>query len=274
MRNDMSHVLIDRPRRGGDDGQHKRSNRRKFNDPRGFDDAPTKGSTGARRQYGYEAKEFDDHLAPLWRFVRSRVGKPWDKVYSEVCEHLKATSVTQRHVLEHLDGMVEKNAVMVGKVPHHYWYGMSLRPLTSSSFYVHPKTGLLREVPKESSKAGDKRRQEAAALRNRYLHGFQDGRFYLWKKGDLWVRSELRTRANFDAFGVTGQRTCFVYDWCLDKMSSDTGFGSARRERYPAEFLKDNRYCATKPEVISKYELARLGLRNGPDPESVKAVIR
>jgi hypothetical protein len=89
-----------------------------------------------------------ENLAPLRRFLRSRVGRPWNDVHHEICALLNVRSAVQKHVLDHIREMVEVNVVMVDGVPHHkpgHWYGGS--PIVRNrwrEFYVCPLTGALR----------------------------------------------------------------------------------------------------------------------------------
>jgi hypothetical protein len=50
------------------------------------------------------AENARENLAPLRRFLASRVGRRWDDVYSEVRAAIRADSAAQLHVLQHLNG--------------------------------------------------------------------------------------------------------------------------------------------------------------------------
>jgi hypothetical protein len=96
-------------------------------------------------------KAFNDHLQPLLRYLYSKVGRPWDKVYSEIRALIGPNSTMQMHLLSHVQGAVEQNVRMVGKIPYRTTGGA----LTTSGrrnyrqLYVHPKTGLLCLAPQE-----------------------------------------------------------------------------------------------------------------------------
>jgi hypothetical protein len=47
-------------------------------------------------------KGLNENLAPLRRFLRSNVGRPWDKVFAEICEHLNFDSAVQLHIWQHI----------------------------------------------------------------------------------------------------------------------------------------------------------------------------
>src|SRR5262249_35468799 len=79
LRSDMHKVVTERPRHG------HRNRSQKWGGRVAEDyDGRTFVSSARRRQYGWYAKEFSDFLAPLRRYLRAQVGRPWDKVYSEI----------------------------------------------------------------------------------------------------------------------------------------------------------------------------------------------
>src|SRR4029077_7165209 len=88
-------------------------------------------------------------LAPLRRFLGRRVGRPWNAVYSEITASLRLDSVVQKHVLDHLFHFVEVHATLVKGAPHALRYGgpVPLESYRAGTFYVCPKTGLLRLAP-------------------------------------------------------------------------------------------------------------------------------
>lgn len=90
-------------------------------------------------------KEFSDDLNPLYRFLRRRLGKPWNKVYSEICSVVDRRSTTGDHVFLHLKDMVAVNSYMEGEklvVVNRWGPGSDYY-----QFYVHPESGLLCEKP-------------------------------------------------------------------------------------------------------------------------------
>lgn len=85
MRADMAKVIVERPRIGG---LYARRRRR----PRDIEDLPTAEAMGW--QHG-RTKEFSDYLSPLRRFLHSRVGRNWDRVYAEVRALIQANNTVQ-----------------------------------------------------------------------------------------------------------------------------------------------------------------------------------
>lgn len=160
MRADMHKVIVEEPRGGRGRGGHnatvrKDRCRRRMLDADALDALPQRGPIeprdGATRWFG-------EHLGPLRRFLMSRVGRPWDSVYSEIRQNLHATSTVHMHILQHLFQYVHMRVVVVGREvydadPKYAWQGEP-RALWDNhrTFYVHPKTGELcrpkrRETP-------------------------------------------------------------------------------------------------------------------------------
>jgi|SRR5262245_5446575 len=144
MRDDMSKVVIERPRSGHSLPGYKTRLRIRHYDPeKDYDDLPKRVS-GSRSKYirAGEIKYFSDLLGPLRRFLRKNVGRPWDKIYSEMKESLDDRKVTGRHVFEHVDMDVEMHP-MIGEDGELYKLGYSGRLLPIYDYYVDPRTGLL-----------------------------------------------------------------------------------------------------------------------------------
>lgn len=146
MRKDMSKVIVERPRKGramagarpgrsvvveDDDGEPLRAGR---------------GGRAPKKPREEKTKSLNENLAPLRRFLASQVGRPWNKVFSEIAEHLKPTSTVQQHVRDHIEDFVAvKTRMRGGVVMIMARYGGE-RALAEDyhPFYVHPRTGILR----------------------------------------------------------------------------------------------------------------------------------
>lgn len=106
--------LTERPRRGGKYTYRavRGSDRVRIRAKGKDEDYEDHGETKMRKVYGWDRKEFDDHLSPVRRWLRRQVGRPWDKVWSEICE-LNLNSVLGKHLRDHvyqaegLGGMVK-----------------------------------------------------------------------------------------------------------------------------------------------------------------------
>lgn len=152
MRADMSKLIVERPR-------CRRPKRAGSWYPRGslksawypdMEDAPVREGMG----FGYAEKRLNENLRPLVRFLRSRVGRSWDKVYSEIAEHLRLTNAIQQHVIVHVRQFLDEHPMMIDGAPQRrQWHGggWSWAPLVSIGmalrFYVCPRTRQLRLAP-------------------------------------------------------------------------------------------------------------------------------
>ncbi len=96
--------------------------------------------------YSGGTKHLNDNLEPLQRYLVSKVGKNWDKVYSELCGQLKKNTVSGQHVFNHLFDYVFLNVVAENKNIYCLRFGKYeiLRSTQSwPKFYVNSKTGQL-----------------------------------------------------------------------------------------------------------------------------------
>ena len=144
MREDMSKVVIERPREGhGLPSRKTRLRIRRYDLDKEYDDLPSRVS-GSRSKYirSREIKYFSDLIGPLRRFLRKNVGRPWDQVYSEMKLHLDDRKVTGRHVFEHVETEVEMHA-LIGDDGELYKLDYGGRYQSIYEFYVDPRTGLL-----------------------------------------------------------------------------------------------------------------------------------
>lgn len=145
MRSDMAQVIVERPRRG-----------HRLGYPRGFlarfardlESAPSRESMGR----GYGQKGLNENLAPLVRFLRSRVGRPWSAVFSEISERISVSSAVQKHVVDHLRDFVSVRTWEAdGAIwTLEGWSGVQRVEARGrhAQFYVCPRTGLLLEAPR------------------------------------------------------------------------------------------------------------------------------
>ena len=104
MRRDMAQVIIERPRHS--------PQAPKARVLRVLEDNPR--SEGMRRPHVLHrrSKDFSDLLGPLKRYLRKQVGRPWNKVYSDICEHLRAGKPVDDHVKRHVEDFVAFHVIM------------------------------------------------------------------------------------------------------------------------------------------------------------------
>jgi hypothetical protein len=138
----MAKVIVERPRYGS-----RLPTKGKGYDRRaaGFDveDQPKREGMKIRGRAG---KSLNEHLAPLRRYLGKQVGRPWDKIFADVCRFLDRNSAVQDHVRDHLDDYVATCVIVHGgQLCHGNGYGVG-RPLRSL-FFVCPLTGILKKNP-------------------------------------------------------------------------------------------------------------------------------
>ena len=103
-------------------------------------------------------KEFGENLAPLKRYIEKQIGRPWDKVRSEMNENLSINSTIDMHVWQHVEDYIEEKTICdkKGKVffyPEYFHYSIDdtafegAIPLKHSwsIVYVCPKNGCLKK---------------------------------------------------------------------------------------------------------------------------------
>jgi hypothetical protein len=105
----------------------------------------------------HRTKHLSDHLGPVRRLLRSKVGQPWDQVHSELCQRLDGKTMAGRHVLDHVDNYVAKHVEIIDGEPYRKpegWYSWRiLGNYWRDEFYVHPDTGILCLAKKRDHKA-------------------------------------------------------------------------------------------------------------------------
>lgn len=125
MRRDMPKIIVERPRWRPPFGFTR------GRPARDIEDAPARQSMRGHLKAN-EQKYLNENLAPLRRYLAKQVGRPWNKVYSEICEHVRIENPIQYHVRIHLRDYVSLNG-----------------PDRNRPLYVDRRTGLLRRMKKE-----------------------------------------------------------------------------------------------------------------------------
>jgi len=102
MRKDMKRVIIECTRRYDEWGLKRRATFRINTKCEDMEDLPAREPMRTRR-----TKSFNDRLAPMYGFLYKNVGRPWNDVWSEICEHADARSVDGWHLREHILSAVD-----------------------------------------------------------------------------------------------------------------------------------------------------------------------
>jgi hypothetical protein len=243
MRKDMAKVIVERPRSGRSWAGRRAGRTRALVD----DDGEPIRARGAREPKGKERREksLNETLNPLKRYLASNVGRPWNKVFSEISEHLKPSSTVQQHVRDHLKDFVADNTRMEdGVVMVQPRFG-SIRRLSEdwSLYYVHPRTGLLRKNDK-----------------------FEDFRT---RQRKAWAKEVAELAQRMRVVGPDTQAHLIDGVWWEVKLATIPRSGiytdvvsSAKLSSLPPEKLYGQRGLhATEKRQFSKAELKRLKLR-------------
>lgn len=171
MREDMFKVIVERPRWGS---RHAPKAKLRHDKVPG-----RKHATGRRQaleQNGY-TKCLNENLAPLKRYLMKQVGRPWDKVYSEISEHLDTGSTVKQHVRDHLTDFILINVSVDrdgGFMATRHWGGPQPPELWWAKLYVDPRDGLIKRTDKLCRKLGKQDfRGKLRDDRQRRAHGWR-----------------------------------------------------------------------------------------------------
>lgn len=104
-----------------------------------------------------KTKYFSDHIRPLYRWLRSKVGQPWNTVYSDLCYKLDPRGLSGKHILSHVWDFVELYVVLIDGVPYERTNERSLSNYWRETLYVNPETGILCLAEKLKKEAPKKR---------------------------------------------------------------------------------------------------------------------
>ena len=103
---------------------------------------------GIKKRHGWTLKYQCDNLGPLEKYLRSKVGKHWDKVYSDISKKFDRNSAIGLHVYQHMWDYIAKNVEVRGKNVIEYceWGGPKLLYSTvyRPAFYICPKNKTLK----------------------------------------------------------------------------------------------------------------------------------
>lgn len=195
----MKKVVVERPRWGSRQRNSKFGARLRYVPDHDYDEQPKK-ARGFESYTGGSRKSFTDVLGPLVRYLHKNVGRPWDKVYSEVCSGLDKRRTTGIHIVQHVKDMVATSCRCGtdGKI-----YTVQYGEHEVTGFYVHPRTGLLCETRVESKRERTRKEQQGAA---NFLRVSDDLGYC--KHENIWYRVKLESRV----FHWKDQQSPLIWD--------------------------------------------------------------
>lgn len=211
MREDMMEVLITDGRRGSRTEKNYdviKSRRRKVEE----DEVGTKESMIPKDTKGWHGRKIDqkgEHLTPLKRYLRSKVGCKWDDVYSEIKKNNPSNSSVGAHVYTHLWGYVDRDVTLVNGVPNTMGYH-GLAPLYIGELYICPSDRTLKECTNGQLRWG-KQRIKAERLKITTVKKVGADTFVVQNKKGLWFLFEYSNRMKTVA--------CPDYKWMKDEVT-------------------------------------------------------
>ena len=275
MRSDLNKLLCEHERYGSKRGYKEVRRDRTFD--LYDEDGPIGTREGMRWRYKFHwnEKEFGENLNPLYGIIRKNVGRKWDDIYSELCKVFDTRSVINRHILIHLNSMVEITNVYYedGEIWIRSNY-IGNRPLkdTGVEYYVDPRDGILYRNPEYHTWGYNRRKRIEEEIRERRKTYRNLGTFAFAKdeKTGVWFRYDYkaiqpgRTEIYFKTYaGIAKPLQCeriiggleFDYFNGLTMKWSKSGRDSDRHPDCPPNTVHVNKKTASKKE-IKKYQLA------------------
>ena len=254
MRTDMHKVVVERPRWNPGPGK----NGRRANLP----DELLPKFEGIKRPHS-RRKGLTDLLGPLRRWLHAQLGRPWNEVYSAAAAVIKPDSSIRAHIKTHLLEFVERHTFMHdGKVcviqPN--YRGGGIVPVTElrhrrSSFFVHPETFLLCEIPVRPRH----RWRDKNAARRELTQRWLDETTLLRRLNGCWFECRVE---KFPARFAKGQSP-----WQSDLAEKKLICRSGATAIYGGNF-----YCIAKRQ-LSRRELQKFGVSNHHAERSLQPVI-
>jgi hypothetical protein len=180
----MYKVIVERPRRSKDGDAAAARLRKDFDGPMRL---------GMRAGYGY--RSLNENLAPLRRYLRAQLGRPWNKVFSEICAGIDRRNTVQQHIHQHIRDFIAIDVgVRDGRLVDLAGHGRFLRPdfLIYQELYVDPRSGLIRlnkHCGSRRRRAAEYRKRKAAETDSR--RRIVDEKTLFLRLEDIWFRVEV-----------------------------------------------------------------------------------
>jgi hypothetical protein len=148
---------------------------------------------GMRAGYGY--RSLNENLAPLRRYLHAQIGRPWNKVFSEICAGIDRRNTVQQHIHQHIRDFIAiavevREGRPVDLADRRGFLNKDSG--ISQELYVDPRTGLIRlnrhfRFWRQSVAENRKREAAEVAERRRVV----DERTLLLLLEGIWFRVEV-----------------------------------------------------------------------------------
>jgi hypothetical protein len=269
MRSDLDHKFNERRGTRHSD-KYPRSNKKlkKFRSKQNgalteIDSGPKRESMRIAHSVAEHYKNYDRrNWSIIRRVLRANVGRPWDEVFSEICETVDNRTHEGHELRWWVENMyVETHCQMIdGKIYSDRGLSMVNHWGRCEEFYVHPETNLLccsKYVP-WSQKKPEEVRPKILEL---------DGNFYHEHEG-LWYRVKLQTWKKIKIYCHFSKRYYSDYSnraVCQDVFIGKQFYGKkyswegivAVEKKYGKDKNGDYRFCVWK-QAANSNEIARL----------------
>jgi hypothetical protein len=209
VRKDMGKVLVTTPRIGSSRKNGEVKENRRLEREGDYDDLPSYSSMKPK-SHSWDRKELNEYLNPLTRYLAKNCNRPWDKVYSEICENMDRRGVVQAHIFQHLFDYVEIHPVFKDGKPHQRGPS-SLNRLYKNgwTFYVD-KNGLLKE-PKERRPPWPKEEDNPNLIKTK-----DTSVFFIRRESDgTWFKASLQEGTDLGPFGFFANNNS---EWVIEIM--------------------------------------------------------
>lgn len=260
MRSDMQKVIGDTRRPGG----HCKFPKHRRTEVRDIEELPGRQSMrAAHRDWSRSKGDKAYRSAPIRRWLNAQVGRPWDKVQSELLSHMTRETCVEHGARSALEWYVETSvAICEDGVPmsRNAHYGQHA---VIEGLYVHPVTGLLSRYQRPSVN-WKKTRQETRARELAEKRRDVGHNRWLVKHADNWFIVELaavpEVTYELDRLGCQVRRDEDVITDALLR-ADVTSPHSYRRMEYERRDLYGNKdLYATSAKQANHQELKRYGL--------------
>lgn len=262
MRQDLTKQLCERERSSSHRGYYECRNT-KFNDqykerePLGADDMIAVSASSVYREsmkkrYGWDTKEFGEHLAPLYGLIRKYVGRRWDTFYSDLAKAFDRRSVTGQHIYQHLyDRLADPEKTFIdedGEVSV-YWYGMEPCKLRDSysEYYVDPRDGIIKRNKHYQTARQRSASYSAAARREKALvmRAINDSEEY-HKVDGIWYHFTFKSQE------PRREVKWYHFERCNQSFMRERIYYEPRRCLLKGRPVEEKRFAVTKRQASKK----------------------
>ena len=254
MRDDIAKKLCERPRYGGGGKYNLKAARRAGKNPNNWNDLPKKESMRRVNIKNWNAKYLNEYFPPLLGFLKKNVGRPWNKVFSEICQNLNPSSTVHKHVFDHLlRDFVETKPIWKdgSNIPYNE-YGSEI------SWYYVDRHGFLRDNSVKRKRRSNKerakrRRQRDLEARRRVpIHSKKEYRYW---RGAWFIVEYVHIGKGESAYDVMFREEMAYGRWGNSSLDREHGYPMHGKER-----IFDKCRVAVSKRQLSKREIRRQGL--------------